>query len=76
MDYLHEVEDAGECILRRNRCIDATIKFVPESRRMVFEGLEGLLGVAKIAAVALTAELGPNSCFEHRDELTGQCEGI
>jgi transposase len=71
LDYLHEVEHAGERIVRLERAIDAAVQSVPESLRALIAGLQCLRGVAKVAAVTLVSELGQLSRFAHARQLMG-----
>jgi transposase len=71
LDYLHEVEHAGERIVRLERAIDVAIESVPKSLRAVIAGLQCLRGVAKVSAVTLVSELGQLSRFGHARQLMG-----
>ena len=71
LDYLHEVEHAGERILRLERAIDAAVESMPERLRIVVAGLQCLRGVAKVSAVTLVSELGQLSRFAHPRQLMG-----
>jgi transposase len=70
-DYLHEVEHAGERIVRLERSIDAAIETLPVKMRAVIEALQSLRGIAQISAVSIMAELGELSRFEHPRQLMG-----
>jgi transposase len=71
LDYLHEVEHAGERIQRLEKSIDAAIETVPEKMRAVIQGLQSLRGIAKISAVSIVAELGEISRFAKPAQLMG-----
>jgi transposase len=70
-DYLHEVEHAGERIVRLERSIDAAIETLPVKIRAVIEALQSLRGIAQISAVSIMAEIGELSRFEHPRQLMG-----
>jgi transposase len=70
-DYLHEVEHAGERIVRLERSIDAAIETLPVKMRAVIEALQSLRGIAQISAVSIMAEIGELSRFEHPRQLMG-----
>jgi hypothetical protein len=57
LDYLHEVEHAGERIQRLEKSIDTAIETVPQKMRAVIQGLQSLRGIAKVSAVSIVAEL-------------------
>ncbi len=71
LDYLHEVEHAGERIVRLERLIDAAVETLPVKMRAVIEALQSLRGIAQISAVSIMAELGELSRFEHPRQLMG-----
>ena len=71
LDYLHEVEHAGERIERLEKSIDTAIETVPEKMRAVIAGLQSLRGIAKISAVSIVAELGEISRFAKPTQLMG-----
>lgn len=71
LDYLHEVEHAGERIQRLERSIDTAIETVPPKMRAVIAGLQSLRGIAKISAVSIVAELGEIARFAQPRQLMG-----
>ena len=71
LDYLHEVEHAGERIQRLENSIDTAIETVPEKMRAVIQGLQSLRGIAKVSAVSIVAELGEISRFAKPRQLMG-----
>jgi len=71
LDYLHEVEHAGERIQRLEKSIDTAIETVPEKMRAVIQGLQSLRGIAKVSAVSIVAELGEISRFAKPRQLMG-----
>jgi transposase len=71
LDYLHEVEHAGERIERLEKSIDTAIETVPEKMRAVIQGLQSLRGIAKVSAVSIVAELGELSRFDKPRQLMG-----
>ena len=71
LDYLHEVEHAGERIQRLEKAIDTAIETVPQKMRAVIAGLQSLRDIAKISAVSIVAELGEISRFTQPRQLMG-----
>lgn len=71
LDYLHEVEHAGERIQRLEKAIDTAIETVPRKMRAVIAGLQSLRGIAKISAVSIVAELGEILRFTQPRQLMG-----
>jgi transposase len=71
LDYLHEVEHAGERIQRLEKSIDTAIETVPQKMRAVIQGLQSLRGIAKVSAVSIVAELGEISRFAKPSQLMG-----
>jgi transposase len=71
LDYLHEVEHAGERIQRLEKSIDTAIETVPQKMRAVIQGLQSLRGIAKMSAVSIVAELGEISRFAQPRQLMG-----
>jgi transposase len=71
LDYVSEVDHAGERIVRLERAIDAAIEQVPPKMRAVIEALQALRGVAKVSAVSIVAEVGELSRFERARQLMG-----
>ncbi|MGH3523933.1 MAG: IS110 family transposase, partial [Mycobacterium sp.] len=71
LDYLHEVEHAGERIQRLEKSIDTAIETVPPKMRAVIQGLQSLRGIAQISAVSIVAELGEISRFAQPRQLMG-----
>jgi transposase len=71
LDYLHEVEHAGERIQRLEKSIDTAIETVPQKMRAVIQALQSLRGIAKVSAVSIVAELGEISRFDKPRQLMG-----
>jgi transposase len=71
LDYLHEVEHAGERIQRLEKSIDTAIESVPQKMRAVIQALQSLRGIAQISAVSIVAELGEISRFNKPAQLMG-----
>lgn len=69
LDYIYEVEHAGERIARLELAIDEAIEMMPERMRLVVEALQALRGIAKLSAVTLVAELGEISRFDKPRQL-------
>src|SRR5262249_42759995 len=71
LDYLNEVERAGERIKRLVRAIDDAVKQAPEPMREVIGALQALRGIARVSAVTIIAELGNIPRFAHPRQLMG-----
>jgi transposase len=69
LDYLHEVEHAGERIVRLERAIDEAVEAAPEEIRAVVAALQALRGVAKVTSATIVAEVGKLSRFEKPPQL-------
>ncbi len=69
LDYLHEVEHAGERVVRLERAIDEAIEAAPEEIRAVVAALQALRGVAKVTSATIVAEVGKLSRFEKPAQL-------
>jgi transposase len=70
-DYLHEVDHAGERVVRLERAIDEVVEWVPMAGRAVIEGLQALRGVSKVTAVTVYSEVGELSRFARPSLLMG-----
>lgn len=71
VDYLNEVERAGERIARLEKAIDRVLEGLPQRMRAVIDGLQALRGIAKVSAVTIVAELGVVSRFQRAKQLMG-----
>jgi transposase len=71
LDYVHEVDHAGERILRLEKSITEAIQKLPDPMRSVIAGLQALRGIAQLTAVTLIAELGTLSRFSNPRQLMG-----
>ena len=71
LDYVHEVDHAGERIQRLEKAINEAILKAPAAMRAVIEALQALRGVAKITAVTVVAEVGSLSRFDNPRRLMG-----
>lgn len=71
LDYLHEVEHAGERVARLEAAIDQAVESVPSEMRAVIDGLQALRGIKKISAATIVAEVGPLSRFSRPKQLMG-----
>lgn len=63
LDYLHEVERAGERVARLERAIDEAIQNAPAGTRAVIAALQALRGVAQVCAATIVTEVGQLSRF-------------
>ena len=71
LDYLHEVDRAGERIKRLERAIDEAVEQAPEHLQAVIAALQALRGVAKLTATTIVAEVGTLSRFDKPTQLMG-----
>lgn len=69
LDYLHEVEHAGERIVRLERAIDEAVDAAPEEIRAVVAALQALRGVGKVTSTTIVAEVGKLSRFDKPAQL-------
>lgn len=63
IDYRHEVDHAGERLVRLERAIDEAVERAPLSKRAVIDGLQALRGISKLTAVTVYSEVGELSRF-------------
>lgn len=63
LDYLYEVDHAGQRIQRLDQAIDQALRLAPPEIQAVVESLQALRGIAQLAAVSVVSELGPLSRF-------------
>ena len=73
LDYVHEVERAGERIERLDKALEEAIAAAPAELREVVEALQGLRGVGKIVAASLVAEVGSFTRFSSPSQLMSYC---
>lgn len=73
VDYLAEVDHAGERIRRLEQAIDDAAQQASPSVRAVIEGLQALRGVGKLSATTLAVEIGSFSRFETAKQLMAYC---
>jgi transposase len=73
VDYLAEVDHAGERICRLEQAIDDSVKQASPSVRAVIEGLQALRGVGKLSATTIAVEIGSFSRFETAKQLMAYC---
>ena len=71
LDYLSEVDHAGERIKRLERALDQAIAAAPPAIRAVIDGLQALRGIARISAATIVAEVGMLSRFPRPKQLMG-----
>jgi transposase len=71
LDYLHEVDRAGERIKRLEQAIDEAVEQAPEDLRAVIDALQALRGIAKLTATTIVAEVGLLSRFDKAKQLMG-----
>jgi len=70
-DYRHEVEHAGDRIVRLEAAIDEAVEQAPAELRAVIAGLQALRGIAKTSAVGIAVEVGKFSRFPNPRQLMG-----
>jgi transposase len=73
LDYVHEVERAGERIQRLDQALAEAIATAPPEMREVVEALQGLRSVGKIVAASLVAEIGSFTRFSSPSQLMSYC---
>src|SRR5213594_1660218 len=71
LDYLTEVEHAGDRIGRLERALDEAVETAPEATRVVIAALQALRGIAQVSATTIVAEVGRLSRFAHPRHLMG-----
>lgn len=71
VDYIFEVEHAGDRIVRLERALDEAIATAPASMRALIDGLQALRGVAKLTAATIVAEVGSPARFPRPRLLMG-----
>jgi transposase len=71
VDYLREVDHAGERITRLERALDEAVERVPAPLRAVIAGLQALRGIAMVSAVTIASEVGQFSRFPTAPALMG-----
>ena len=69
LDYMHEVDHAGERIQRLEKAIDEAVSTAPESIHSVVAALQALRGIAPMTAVSIVSELGCFSRFKNPRQL-------
>jgi transposase len=69
LDYMHEVDHAGERIQRLEKAIDEAVSTAPQCIRSVVAALQALRGVAQMTAVSIVSELGCMSRFKSPRQL-------
>jgi transposase len=73
LDYVHEVEHAGQRIEKLDQALADAIAAAPAEMREVVEALQGLRGVGKIVAASLVAEIGSFTRFSSPSQLMSYC---
>jgi len=73
VDYLAEVDHAGERIRRLEQAIDDATKQASPSVRAIIDGLQALRGIAKLSATTIAVEIGSFSRFETAKQLMAYC---
>lgn len=76
VDYLAEVDHAGERILRLEKAIDEAVAVASPTVRAVIDGLQALRGVAKVAAITVAVEIGCFSRFSMAKQLMAYCGSV
>jgi transposase len=69
LDYMHEVDHAGERIQRLEKAINEAVATAPESIRAVVAALQALRGIAGMTAVTIMSEVGNFSRFTNPRQL-------
>jgi transposase len=73
IDYLSEVDHAGERIVRLEQAIDEAVKVASPTVKAVIEGLQALRGIAKLTATTIAVEVGSFSRFALAKRLMAFC---
>jgi len=73
VDYLAEVDHAGERILRLEKAIDDAVEQASASMRALVDGLQALRGVGKLTATTLAVEIGNFARFQTAKQLMAFC---
>lgn len=73
VDYLAEVDHAGERIRRLEQAIDDAVKQAAPEVRAVIDGLQALRGVGKLSATTFAVEIACFSRFETARQLMAYC---
>ena len=71
LDYVHDVDHAGERIARLEQAIDQALPTLPPTMRQVIAGLQALRGIHQLSAATMVAEVGSLSRFPHPRQLMG-----
>jgi len=71
LDYLHEVENMAERVVRLEKAIAEAVKLASPEIQEVVKDLQALRGIAQISAVTIAAELGNITRFESARQLMG-----
>jgi len=69
VDYLREVQQAGERIERLEQSIDVALSMASPETQELTAALQALKGVAKLTAVTIAAEVGQMSRFKNATQL-------
>lgn len=71
LDYVTEVDHAGDRIQRLERAIDEAVVLAPTAMRAVIAALQALRGIAALSAVTIVTEVGELSRFARPRQLMG-----
>src|ERR1019366_2638339 len=71
LDYLTEVEQMGERVLRLEKAITEAVKLASPELQEVVKDIQALRGIAQISAVTIAGELGNITRFEGARQLMG-----
>jgi transposase len=71
LDYLTEVDHAGDRIERLEKAVDEAVRMCPERMGAVIAALQALRGIALISAATIVAEVGELSRFARPRQLMG-----
>ena len=71
VDYRHEVDHAGDRIVRLEGAIDQAVAAAPAALRTVIAALQTLRGIRQVGAVTIVSEVGTLRRFAHPRQLMG-----
>ena len=71
LDYLHEVDHAGDRIARLDTAIEVAVAQAPAAQRRVILALQALRGIKVVSATTIVSEVGSLTRFTHPRQLMG-----
>lgn len=71
VDYLHEVDHAGDRIAQLEAALDQAVRTAPAPLQTVIAALQTLRGIKQVGAVTIVSEVGTLRRFAHPRQLMG-----